>query len=544
MYHLIDKVMKYRYLAFFFVFLLLFSCGKVQEQSKPTFPEMRQTTIAGSGNYTLEFHADMPWMLLSSAPWVSFVDNGMKVYDISGYAGDVKVEVEISDNGQTFEDEQTVVNLRMGSYTEGILTITRTAREHLVILKNAEGKEVEHLEITYDDFTTYSVKANFEFLSELPSQVEFSTNIAGHSLVERSFEARIKESHLTKPLSAEDGVSLKITTEDGRIIREYPVIYKGIDDKFIRINAFDGSKWYENDLYQSVVYPDGVKFRGGSPAGGKYDKDGNEEEGSFYYFNDYAELQVIALNDRFRFVSFDSDLKGDIILNSASWMHAAVQTDDPRIVHISADPSEEYRIGCMLAVPDGLYDSVLEQIKEGANYQKVKAALKSMILAEFVQCEPDGLDLDLRDGVNNWNRLHGYRTHTSETAEGAKLIDDANYFLNYDKPESYPRLTKAYEVWINAGTSVIAFPMYREDSLGSYTESGTSAIFRGYTIYDSKWQEDKEMMNVGSYAGMWDDWYMYYVNILSLPSDRDYVYVIFRSKDGKDDKFLKINIRK
>ena len=93
----------------------------------------------------------------------------------------------------------------------------------------------------------------------------------------------------------------------------------------------------------------------------------------------------------------------------------------------------------MLAVPDGLYDSVLEQIKEGANYQKVKAALKSMILAEFVQCEPDGLDLDLRDGVNNWNRLHGYRTHTSETAEGAKLIDDANYFLNYDKPESYPR---------------------------------------------------------------------------------------------------------
>ena len=77
--------MKNRYLAFFFVFLLLFSCGKVQEQSKPTFPEMRQTTIAGSGNYTLEFHADMPWMLLSSAPWVSFVDNGMKVYDISGY---------------------------------------------------------------------------------------------------------------------------------------------------------------------------------------------------------------------------------------------------------------------------------------------------------------------------------------------------------------------------------------------------------------------------------------------------------------------------
>ena len=54
------------------------------------------------------------------------------------------------------------------------------------------------------------------------------------------------------------------------------------------------------------------------------------------------------------------------------------------------------------------------------------------------------------------------------------------------------------------------------------------------------------MMNVknGSYAGLWDDWYMYYVNILSLPSDRDYVYVIFRSKDGKDDKFLKINIRK
>ena len=98
--------MKNRYLAFFFVSLLLFSCGKVQEQSKPTFPEMRQTTIAGSGNYTLEFHADMPWMLLSSAPWVSFVDNGMKVYDISGYAGDVKVEVEISDNGQTFKDEQ------------------------------------------------------------------------------------------------------------------------------------------------------------------------------------------------------------------------------------------------------------------------------------------------------------------------------------------------------------------------------------------------------------------------------------------------------
>lgn len=546
MYHLIDKVMKYRYLAFLFVSVMLFSCGKVQEQSKPTFPEMSQTTIAGSGNYTLEFHADMPWMLLSSAPWVRFVDNGMKVYDISGYAGDVKVEIEVSDNGQTFEDEQTVVNLRMGSYTEGILTIKRTAREHLVILKNAEGQEVEQLEITYDDFTTYSVKANFEFVSELPSQVEFSTNIAGHSLAERSFEARIKEAYLTKPVSAEDGVSLKIATKDGTIIKEYPIIYNGIDDTFIRINSYNGSQWYENDLYQSVVYPDGLKFRGGSPAGGKYDRDGNEEDGSFMYFNDYAELQVIALNNRFHFVSFDANLKGDIILERNPWMHATVQAEDPRIVRVSADASDEYRIGCMLAVPDGLYDSVREQIQEGANYQRVKAALKSMILAEFVQCDPEKIDLDLRDGVNNWNRLHGYKTHTTETEEGAKLIDDANYFLNGDKPESYPRLTKAYEVWINAGTSVIVFPMYRETSLGSYTETGTSSIFRGYTIYDSKWQEDKEMMNVknGSYAGLWDDWYMYYVNVLSLPADRDYVYVMFRSKDGEDDKFMKLNIRK
>ncbi|MGN0190492.1 MAG: DUF5003 domain-containing protein [Candidatus Cryptobacteroides sp.] len=538
--------MKCRCLMFFAALVLFLSCEKGPDGAKPTFPQMMETTISGSGEYTLEFHAEMPWMLQSSAPWVRFVDNGMKVYDISGLAGDVQVQLEISENGQTFEDEKTVISLKMGQYTEGILTITRTAREHLCILKDAGQNIVESIDITFDDFTEYVIKTNFEFISELPVQVEFSSSVVGKALVERDFEARIREAHLTKPISVEDGISLKIKTVDGKLIKEYPIIYKGIDNTFIRVNSSDGSMWYENDLYQAVVYPDGVKFRGGSPAGGVYDKDGNEKAGSFYYFSDYAELQVIALNDKFHFVSFESDFKGDIVLNENPWIHATLSAEDARIVHVTAEPSTELRTACMLAVPEGLYESVLGQVEAGGNYQKVKHSLEKMILAEFIQCDPEKIELDMRDGVKNWNRLHGYKVHTKDTEEGSKLIEDANCYLNDGMPESYPRLTRAYEAWINAGTSVIIFPMYRESSLGSFTDSGAETVFRGYCIYDSNWQEDKEMMNVktGSYAGLWDDWYMYYTNVLSLPSDRYFVYVLFRSKDGVEDKLLKLNIRK
>ena len=73
-----------------FLMSTAFSCGDDNNESIQ-FPEEQTLTIAAGQEETLNFHAVEKWKLVSSAPWVKFIDANMEVFDISGLPGDQSV---------------------------------------------------------------------------------------------------------------------------------------------------------------------------------------------------------------------------------------------------------------------------------------------------------------------------------------------------------------------------------------------------------------------------------------------------------------------
>lgn len=506
-----------------FLMSTAFSCGN--DNNDPIqFPEEQTLTIAAGQEETLNFHADEKWKLVSSAPWVKFIDAGMEVFDISGLPGDQSVKVKVLESGQGFTETEARIKLNMGGMEKVIAKVIRDAKAYSVKITDEEGNEVKELVITNSVYTVFHVNTNFEFTSNVLDQLDFMAAVAGEAGKDLKTGIMVKNDYITRPIAKTDNVNLEIYNSDEKVVASYPVIYKGVDESYIGIYSGFGDKWIENEMFQHVVSFDGKTFTSGL---GKYDKmTGKIIEGSLLKTQESITLKVVARNDAYKFIMFESDDNGKVVRPSSEWIHAVKETSDPQLVKITVDPSSETkRTGAVIAVPEAVYNTVSQEITTGVYYQKVINKYNANILVEAFQMDDEAQELDLRNGLT-WNRLYGYEK-ISEAAE-----------LSFCKEKF--GTDNAFVANVAYGTSLLIFTRYHESSIDK------PDVFDGYEIYNTDGTLAKDLMDKKkSEYSLWDDWFMCYVNVKSAGLTRD-MYVVLKTKtptDGSDkvqEKVLKV----
>ena len=506
-----------------FLMSTAFSCG--DDNNDPIqFPEEQTLTIAAGQEETLNFHADEKWKLVSSAPWVKFIDAGMEVFDISGLPGDQSVKVKVLESGQGFTETEARIKLNMGGMEKVIAKVIRDAKAYSVKITDEEGNEVKELVITNSVYTVFHVNTNFEFMSNVLDQLDFMAAVAGEAGKDLKTGIMVKNDYITRPIAKTDNVNLEIYNSDEKVVASYPVIYKGVDESYIAIYSGSGDKWIENEMFQHVVSFDGKTFTSGL---GKYDKmTGKIIEGSLSKTQESITLKVVARNDAYKFIMFESDDNGKVVRPSSEWIHAVKETSDPQLVKITVDPSSETkRTGAVIAVPEAVYNTVSQEITTGVYYQKVINKYNANILVEAFQMDDDAQELDLRNGLT-WNRLYGYEK-ISEAAE-----------LSFCKEKF--GTDNAFVTNVAYGSSLLIFTRYHESSIDKPN------VFDGYEIYNTDGTLAKDLMDSKkSEYSLWDDWFMCYVNVKSAGLTRD-MYVVLKTKtpaDGSDkvqEKVLKV----
>lgn len=506
-----------------FLMSTAFSCG--DDNNDPIqFPEEQTLTIAAGQEETLNFHADEKWKLVSSAPWVKFIDAGMEVFDISGLPGDQSVKVKVLESGQGFTETEAQIKLNMGGMEKVIAKVIRGAKAYSVKITDEEGNEVKELVITNSVYTVFHVNTNFEFTSNVLDQLDFMAAVAGEAGKDLKTGIMVKNDYITRPIAKTDNVNLEIYNSDEKVVASYPVIYKGVDESYIGIYSGSGDKWIENEMFQHVVSFDGKTFTSGL---GKYDKmTGTIIEDSVLKTHESITLKVVARNDAYKFIMFESDDNGKVVRPSSEWIHAVKETSDPQLVKITVDPSSvTKRTGAVIAVPEAVYNTVSQEITTGVYYQKVINKYNANILVEAFQMDDDAQVLDLRNGLT-WNRLYGYEK-ISEAVE-----------LSFCKEKF--GTDNAFVANVAYGTSLLIFTRYHESSIDK------PDVFDGYEIYNTDGTLAKDLMDKKkSEYSLWDDWFMCYVNVKSAGLTRD-MYVVLKTKtptDGSDkvqEKVLKV----
>lgn len=495
-----------------FLMSTAFSCG--DDNNDPIqFPEEQTLTIAAGQEETLNFHADEKWKLVSSAPWVKFIDAGMEVFDISGLPGDQSVKVKVLESGQGFTETEARIKLNMGGMEKVIAKVIRDAKAYSVKITDEEGNEVKELVITNSVYTVFHVNTNFEFTSNVLDQLDFMAAVAGEAGKDLKTGIMVKNDYITRPIAKTDNVNLEIYNSDEKVVASYPVIYKGVDESYIGIYSGSGDKWIENEMFQHVVSFDGKTFTSGL---GKYDMmTGTIIEGSLSKTQESITLKVVARNDAYKFIMFESDDNGKVVRPSSEWIHAVKETSDPQLVKITVDPSSEAkRTGAVIAVPEAVYNTVSQEITTGVYYQKVINKYNANILVEAFQMDDEAQELDLRNGLT-WNRLYGYEK-ISEAAE-----------LSFCKEKF--GTDNAFVANVAYGTSLLIFTRYHESSIDK------PDVFDGYEIYNTDGTLAKDLMDKKkSEYSLWDDWFMCYVNVKSAGLTRD-MYVVLKTKTPTDD---------
>lgn len=164
-----------------FMALCISACSDDDDAAKVVFPEKQTVNCVYGDTKELNFEANANWQLTSSATWCRFMNDGHEDYSLSGTAGKQTVTLKITDEVVAF-DAPTVAHLTMmiGADKAIIADVVRDNKTRELKIYDMEGNEIQEIEVGYDDYKPFQVKANFRFAAtNRPEWLE----VAGNAIV-------------------------------------------------------------------------------------------------------------------------------------------------------------------------------------------------------------------------------------------------------------------------------------------------------------------------------------------------------------------------
>ena len=361
-----DSCMKMSCKSWFFIGLLMTFCLAAcsdddDDAVAPIFPEKQNIVCNAGETKEFTFTANTNWSLASSAIWCKFQSNDMEEFVVSGTAGTQTVTILATDDNQKVDNISVAkLELTMGGQTIVIGEVTRSAKGYELEVYDEAGEVVKELKVGYQDFSKFSVKANFRFAAtNLPGWVE----LEGGSLVGAVNQEVtgglkiIKDENREKyPVEASDKNVITFSDEEGKAFYSFKVSYDGMTPGIMELTLPSANK------YDWTVSLDGKTFTqsGGGVAG---------TGGSTTTIKNRLPFTVKTLNDDYEVVFVVKGGASDnlFVMNDEEWMHCERKEGNVTLIvdeYTPAPYEPAERVGYVLVFSRAEYESIKGNLEE------------------------------------------------------------------------------------------------------------------------------------------------------------------------------------
>lgn len=321
----------------------------------PIFPEKQEINLAAGGSQEFSFEANTNWSLSSSAIWCVFVKDEVESFVLSGTPGKQTVTVKVTNDAPAHETSVAKLELTMGGEKVVIGEVRREAQGYDLQLFDEEGNPISELEVGYNDFKRFKVKANYRFaVTNKPSWVKLEGDalVGGINKEVTGGLEIIQDGNMEKyPVTADQKYTLTFASEDGKSEKQIPLVFGGmsVEDMDI-VDGPTANRW------SWTISEDGKTFTNGAGVAG----------GSGTSYNKHVSFTLKAKNDDFKIVMIDeyklNDSKQHEVMDEYGWMHYAIH--DKCKINLTADelPNDQPRTAYILAVPFAKYEEIKDDV--------------------------------------------------------------------------------------------------------------------------------------------------------------------------------------
>lgn len=314
----------------------------------PIFPEKQEINLAAGGSQEFSFEANTNWSLSSSAIWCVFVKDEVESFVLSGTPGKQTVTVKMTDDAPAHETSVAKLELTMGGEKVVIGEVRREAQGYDLQLFDEEGNPISELEVGYNDFKRFKVKANYRFaVTNKPSWVKLEGDalVGGINKEVTGGLEIIQDGNMEKyPVTADQKYTLTFASEDGKSEKQIPLVFKGMPADAISFELPTTNAW------GWTVSLDGKTFKNTNGL----------NSGSTLYKNQVP-FTIKALNDDFVMVYMDNRRTMD---ENNTWIHSNLSPNKKGEITISVDPGMpvEERTGYVLVFSRTTYESIADDL--------------------------------------------------------------------------------------------------------------------------------------------------------------------------------------
>ena len=321
----------------------------------PIFPEKQEINLAAGGSQEFSFEANTNWSLSSSAIWCVFVKDEVESFVLSGTPGKQTVTVKMTDDAPAHETSVAKLELTMGGEKVVIGEVRREAQGYDLQLFDEEGNPISELEVGYNDFKRFKVKANYRFaVTNKPSWVKLEGDalVGGINKEVTGGLEIIQDGNMEKyPVTADQKYTLTFASEDGKSEKQIPLVFGGMSAEDMDIvDGPTANRW------SWTISEDGKTFTNGAGVAG----------GSGTSYNKHVSFTLKAKNDDFKIVMIDeyklNDSKQHEVMDEYGWMHYAIH--DKCKINLTADElqNDQPRTAYILAVPFAKYEEIKDDV--------------------------------------------------------------------------------------------------------------------------------------------------------------------------------------
>lgn len=358
----------HRYVALFAaVALLLSACEEKNGTTVPQFPEEVVTCTVSSGEeVVVSFNANTAWQLSSDALWCKV--DGMFL-DTSGKAGEQSVKFVVSADGQSVDESQANITLRMGDESKVIAVITRSGVTDAIVM-GSDSIVYEHnqaLTIGTSGVHTMVIRRTTFDINNL-----YITNNADWLSIDRAdtvITLTVKDEYL-KYSQHNTADSICFSDKDTPMLR-LNVQYTGMDARSVIMSP--ATQWALTVAADGKTYKDGMYST------------------TLEVYETPIPVMLTARNDAYEliYVNYEKDAGCTIVNAEESWISVADDQQGGISISFSENTANK-RKGYLFVLPQFLADSIADgkdaflfEELEGA--KEIKADAERYLIAEFTQ---------------------------------------------------------------------------------------------------------------------------------------------------------------
>ena len=317
----------------------------------PVFPQVQTLAGAAGDEMDFTFEANDNWSLASSAIWCKMAQGeNTDAFVLNGQAGKQTIKVKLTDDDASKDLSVAQLVLTMANQKVAIAEVKRSADGYAIHVFDEAGNDITETGLVagYDEYTKFSIQANYRFaVTNTPDWVELEGGFMVGRANEKTdgglmFKEGVKDAKYA--ISAEEGNTITIASEDGKAVKTIPVTYNGMPTNTMDVTYPTSSPWAN-----WTVSLDGKTYSQTASSSVADDAQSNT-----FTFTNFVPFTLKTFGDDFKLVVFQNQSWG-LEAVSEPFVKVTGQNGD---IRLSVEEASSERECYVYALPTAEYESL------------------------------------------------------------------------------------------------------------------------------------------------------------------------------------------